>query len=54
MTTLFTPGERYRAAMPINGTDTIVREPDGIHLNTTGASLAAQHVITALDADFTR
>jgi hypothetical protein len=54
MTALFTPGERYRAAMPINGTDTIVREPDGIHLNDTGASLAAEHVISALDADFTR
>lgn len=53
MTALFTPGERYRAAMPVNGTDTIVREPDGIHLNDAGAGLAAQQVISALDADFT-
>jgi len=54
MNALFTPGGRYRAAMPVNGTDTIVREPDGIHLNETGAGLAAQHVIAALQADFTR
>jgi lysophospholipase L1-like esterase len=53
MTALFTPGERYRPAMPVNGTDTIIREPDGIHLNEAGASLAAQHVIAALGADFT-
>jgi lysophospholipase L1-like esterase len=53
MNALFTPGARYRAAMPINGTDTIVREPDGIHLNEAGASLAAQRVIAALGPDFT-
>jgi lysophospholipase L1-like esterase len=52
MNGLFTPGERYRPAMPVNGTDTIVREPDGIHLNEAGASLAAQHVIAAVMADF--
>jgi hypothetical protein len=51
---LFTPGERYRAAMQIDGRDTIVREPDGIHLNTAGARVAAQHALAAIDADFTR
>jgi hypothetical protein len=53
MNALFTPGGRYRAAMPVDGTDTIVREPDGIHLNEAGAGLAAQHVIAALQPDFT-
>jgi lysophospholipase L1-like esterase len=53
MNALFTPSGRYRAAMPIDGTDTIVREPDGIHLNDAGARLAAQHVIAALQSDFT-
>jgi hypothetical protein len=53
MNSLFTPGGRYRAAMPVDGTDKIVREPDGIHLNEAGAGLAAQHVIAALQADFT-
>src|SRR3954447_3596402 len=52
MNALFTPSGRYRAAMPINGSDTIVREPDGIHLNDAGARLAAQHVIAALQSDF--
>src|SRR5690349_4381175 len=27
----FTPGNRYRDSIPVNGTDTIVRMPDGIH-----------------------
>lgn len=52
MTQLFTPGGKYRAAMPINGRSTIVRMPDGIHLNEAGAALAAQVVIGRLKADF--
>ena len=40
--------------MPINGTDTIVREPDGIDLNEKGAALAAQHVLPAIGGDFAR
>ena len=53
MDALFTPGGRYRAAMAVGGTQKIVREPDGIHLNETGAGLAAQHVLAALHGDFT-
>jgi hypothetical protein len=54
MTALFTPGERYRAAMTLGGAEAIVRESDGIHLNDAGARLAADRVLKALDADFTR
>jgi hypothetical protein len=52
MSALFTPGGKYRAAMPVKGRNTIVREPDGIHLNEAGAGLAADVVIERLKADF--
>lgn len=52
MNAVFTPGSRYRDAMPINGVDEIVRNPDGVHLNERGASLAADRVLAALRADF--
>ncbi|HEY1359639.1 MAG TPA: GDSL-type esterase/lipase family protein [Thermoleophilaceae bacterium] len=49
---IFTPGERYRAAMDVDGRKQIVRQPDGIHLNGTGSKLAADAVMKRLDADF--
>lgn len=52
MSALFTPGGKYRAAMPVEGRNTIVREPDGIHLNEAGAALAADEVIARMKADF--
>ncbi|HEY1540386.1 MAG TPA: GDSL-type esterase/lipase family protein [Solirubrobacteraceae bacterium] len=52
MTNVFTPGGRYRAAMPVGGRNTIVRMPDGIHLNEAGSALAAQIVIARMKADF--
>ena len=52
MATLFTPGGKYRASMRIDGRGTIVREPDGIHLNEAGSKLAADLVIARLRADF--
>lgn len=52
MSALFTPGGRYRASMPVGGRSTIVREPDGIHLNEAGSELAADIVIARLRADF--
>ncbi|MEJ7797663.1 MAG: GDSL-type esterase/lipase family protein [Solirubrobacteraceae bacterium] len=52
MTRVFTPGGRYRAAMDVGGRKTIVREPDGIHLNQAGAGVAAGIVIARLKADF--
>jgi hypothetical protein len=52
MAAVFTPGGKYRAAMPVGGRSTIVREPDGIHLNEAGAGVAAGIVIARLKADF--
>lgn len=51
---IFTPGFRYRTSMDVGGEDTIVRESDGIHLNGTGSRIAADHVMRALERDFTR
>ena len=52
MTELFTPGGGYRAAMPVDGRETLVREPDGIHLNAAGARLALDVVLQRLRTDF--
>jgi lysophospholipase L1-like esterase len=48
---IFTP-KGYRDAMPINGEDTIVRQPDGIHLNDTGAAFLAGIVVKRIGQDF--
>jgi lysophospholipase L1-like esterase len=52
MTALFTPGGRFRESMEVDGRTQLVRQPDGIHLNETGAELAADAVQRALGADF--
>jgi len=49
---VFTPGQRFRTAMTVNGKATIVRHPDGIHLNAAGARVAAELVTARLRADF--
>jgi hypothetical protein len=51
---IFTPGDVYRAAMPVGGRDTVVRRADGIHLNRAGARVLAQTVRQDLTSDFTR
>jgi lysophospholipase L1-like esterase len=48
----FTPGDKYRDSIPIDGRQTIVRQPDGIHLNEAGSSVAADLVLRAIDHDF--
>jgi hypothetical protein len=48
----FTPGDKYRDAIDIDGKQTIVRESDGIHLNEDGASLAGDIVLDAVNKDF--
>ena len=48
----FTPGDTYRDSIPIDGKDTIVRMPDGIHLNEDGSSVAADMVLAAINRDF--
>jgi len=52
MTELFTPGDRYRDAMEVDGRRRIVRDPDGIHLNNEGAQVAAEVVLQAVREDF--
>ena len=49
----FTPEDRFRDAIDVDGRETIVREPDGIHLNDAGSALAAEQVEAALAEDFT-
>ncbi len=51
-TPIFTPGGKYRDAMPVAGRDTVVRESDGVHLNRVGSSVLADSVIGALGKDF--
>lgn len=51
---IFTPGFEYRASMPLDGEDTIVRESDGIHLNAVGSREAADAVLAAIDRDFAK
>jgi hypothetical protein len=52
MVPIFTPHGRYRDAMTVGGRRQIVREPDGIHLNGTGARIAADAVLTSVKRDF--
>ena len=52
MAAIFTPGGRYRDDMAVDGEQRLVRGADGIHLNETGAELAADAVQRALGADF--
>jgi hypothetical protein len=53
MDSVFTPGWRFRDAMPVDGRETLVRDADGIHLSPDGAAVAAELVADALLADFT-
>lgn len=48
---LFTPGFRYRSAIRWRGRTVTVRQGDGVHLNTTGASIAAAKVVARLGAN---
>jgi hypothetical protein len=48
---VFTPGGRYRKSMKVGGKRVTVRQSDGVHLNATGAALAARLVISALRHD---
>ncbi|HEX7610695.1 MAG TPA: GDSL-type esterase/lipase family protein [Solirubrobacteraceae bacterium] len=48
----FTPGGVYRDSMSVGGTQTIVRQSDGIHLNEAGSSLLAGIVLAKVRQDF--
>jgi uncharacterized protein len=54
MAELFTPGDRYRDAMTVDGRRRIVRDADGIHLNGAGAGVAADVVLDRIRDDFGR
>ena len=54
MAELFTPGDRYRDAMTVDGRRRIVRDADGIHLNGAGAGVAAGVVLDRIRDDFGR
>jgi lysophospholipase L1-like esterase len=49
----FTPNDKYRVSMDVNGHDEVVRRSDGIHLNDAGAELAADIVEQKLRENFT-
>jgi hypothetical protein len=48
---IFTPNG-YRDAMKVNGVESIVRQPDGIHLNQKGAGLLAATLLKQIRQDF--
>lgn len=52
MGAVFSPGGRYRDAMDVDGRETIVRESDGVHLNETGARVAADVLLRDVGRDF--
>ncbi|HVF79814.1 MAG TPA: GDSL-type esterase/lipase family protein [Solirubrobacteraceae bacterium] len=54
MASVFTPEGRYRAAQDIGGRKTIVRRPDGVHLNDAGSNVAMGLVLERLRADFAK
>jgi hypothetical protein len=47
----FTPGFRFRQSILWHGRPVSVRQPDGVHLNVTGASIAATLIIQAMRRD---
>jgi hypothetical protein len=51
MAALFTPGYVFRRRMEIDGERVVVREPDGIHLNQNGATLAVRRLRRAVIED---
>jgi hypothetical protein len=48
---IFTP-HGYRDAMTVGGVESIVRRPDGIHLNEKGAALLAEALLKQIRQDF--
>jgi hypothetical protein len=47
----FTPGYRFRQTIRWGGRTVSVRQGDGIHLNVTGASIAATMIVRAMRRD---
>jgi uncharacterized protein len=43
---------RYADFVDVNGTPTLVREPDGIHFNATGSAIVSQEVVSMLKREW--
>jgi hypothetical protein len=52
LVSVFTPNNRYRDAMEVDGRRQIVRNADGNHLNRKGAEVAADVVLEAVRKDY--
>jgi hypothetical protein len=48
---VFTPGGRFRQEITFRGRTIDARQPDGIHLSTAGAAVAATLIVDQLRAD---
>jgi lysophospholipase L1-like esterase len=48
---VFTPGGRFRQTITFRGKTIDARQPDGVHLSTAGASVAATLIVDRLRAD---
>jgi lysophospholipase L1-like esterase len=48
---VFTPGGRFRQSITFRGKTINARQPDGVHLSTAGASVAATLIVDRLRAD---
>jgi hypothetical protein len=48
---IFSP-DGYRDAMPVDGVETVVREPDGMHLNAAGSRVLALAAVARFGRDF--
>jgi lysophospholipase L1-like esterase len=48
---VFTPGNRFRQTVTFHGKTVSARQPDGVHLSTAGARIAASLIIDRLRAD---
>jgi lysophospholipase L1-like esterase len=50
---IFTPDDKYRDTIDIDGENVLVRESDGIHLNEEGSAYAAEILLEEIEQDFT-
>jgi lysophospholipase L1-like esterase len=52
MSAIFTPDFKFEDAIDVDGKQTLVRQPDGVHLNQAGNAIAADAVMDALRRDY--
>jgi hypothetical protein len=49
---VFTPGDKYRSSMDVDGKEQIVRATDGLHFTDPGAKLVADQIEAAMHKDY--